>query len=123
MKPITSLGGLVALIGNIDPLQNVIMRIGHLPPAMEPQTKRVLVLVLLGNAFLKFVWANRVFGDCLVMWAQPPTIPMTQVPSPWIADAVGRLAGGLVIGLLVWTREFTSLPREIIMNDVPDTKA
>ena len=150
-----ALGGLLALIGNVDPLQNVTMQIGHLEtPAMELQTKLILVLVLLGNAFLKFVWANRVFGYCSVMMGAVPNDPDDAQAVPlarkaaelniraamnfnrglrsmyfalgavaWVAGAWALLAAGLVIGLLVWSREFASIPREIIMNDIPDTKA
>ena len=150
-----AMGGLLALIGNVDPLQNVTMQIGHLETAaMELQTKLILVLVLLGNAFLKFVWANRVFGYCSVMMgavpndpADPQAIPLARKAAElniraamnfnrglrsmyfslgavaWVAGAWALLAACLVIGLMVWSREFASVPREIILNDVPDTKA
>ncbi|AKS47263.1 Uncharacterized membrane protein [Octadecabacter temperatus] len=149
-----AMGGLLALIGNVDPLQNVTMQIGHLEtPAMELQTKLLLVLVLLGNAFLKFVWANRVFGYCSVMMgavpndpADPQAVPLARKAAElniraamnfnrglrsmyfalgavaWIAGAWALLAACLAIGFLVWSREFTSIPREIILNDIPDTK-
>lgn len=150
-----AMGGLLALIGNVDPLQNVTMQIGHLEtPAAMLQTKLILVLVLLGNAFLKFVWSNRVFGYCTVMMGSVPSDPADAQAVPlarkaaelniraalnfnrglrsmyfalaaiaWIAGAWALLAACLVVGYLVWSREFASLPREIILNDIPDTKA
>ncbi|HCP82006.1 MAG TPA: DUF599 domain-containing protein [Octadecabacter sp.] len=150
-----AIGGLLALIGNVDPLQNVTMQIGHLEtPAMELQTKLILVLVLLGNAFLKFVWANRVFGYCSVMMGAVPNDPADAQAVPlarkaaelniraamnfnrglrsmyfalgavaWIAGTWALLAACLGVGFLVWSREFASLPREVILNDIPDTKA
>lgn len=150
-----AMGGLLALIGNVDPLQNVTMQIGHLEtPAMELQTKLILVLVLLGNAFLKFVWSNRVFGYCSVMMgavpndaADPRAVPLAQKAAElniraamnfnrglrsmyfalgavaWVAGAWALLVACCVIGLLVWTREFTSVPREIILSGGTDTKA
>ncbi|SMX43716.1 DUF599 domain-containing protein [Octadecabacter ascidiaceicola] len=150
-----AMGGLLALIGNVDPLQNVTMQIGNLEtPAMELQTKLILVLILLGNAFLKFVWSNRVFGYCSVMMGAVPNDPDDAQAIPlarkaaelniraalnfnrglrsmyfalgavaWVAGAWALFAACLVIGSLVWSREFASLPREIILNDIPDTKA
>ncbi len=149
-----AMGGLLALIGNVGPLQNVTMQIGHLEtPAMELQTKLLLVLVLLGNAFLKFVWANRVFGYCSVMMGAVPNDPADERAVPlarkaaelniraamnfnrglrsmyfalgavaWIAGAWALLFACLATGFLVWSREFTSIPREIILNDISDTK-
>lgn len=39
------------------------------------EVKLVLVIVLIANAFLKFVWANRLFGYCSIMMASVPNDP------------------------------------------------
>ena len=71
-----AVGGLLALIGNVDPLVGVTENIGHLESSTGVlQTKLLLVLFLLCNAFLKFVWSNRVFGYCGVMMGAVPNDP------------------------------------------------
>ena len=71
-----AMGGLLALIGNVDPLRGVAVDIGNLESTdVVLQTKLLLVLLFLGNAFLKFVWANRVFGYCGVIMGAVPNDP------------------------------------------------
>lgn len=149
-----AVGGVLALIGNVDPLRGVAEEIAMVQsPTVIWQIKLGLVLVLLSNAFLKFVWANRVFGYCSVMIAAVPNDPNDKMAMPMAAKAgelniraamnfnrglrsmyfalgsVAWLAGpwALFIAVattawVVWSREFASVPRAIIMDDIPDTK-
>lgn len=144
-----AMGGLLALIGNIDPLRGVAADIGHVDsPAVVLQTKLLLVLFFLSNGFLKFVWANRVFGYCGVMMGAVPNDPDDPEAYPLAAKAAELniraalnfnrglrsmyfalgavawlagpwfLAGALCLtAWLVWTREFASIPRSIVLPD------
>ncbi|MGB7242584.1 MAG: DUF599 domain-containing protein [Sulfitobacter sp.] len=70
---VIAIGGTLALIGNADRLAGVaedLTLISHTARVLEV---KLLVLVLfLTNAFLKFVWANRLFGYCSVLVASVP---------------------------------------------------
>ncbi|MFK7744952.1 MAG: DUF599 domain-containing protein [Roseobacter sp.] len=70
---VIALGGTLALIGNADRLAGVAVDItlaDH--PAIVWEIKLMVVAILLTNAFLKFVWANRLFGYCSVLMAAVP---------------------------------------------------
>ena len=68
-----AIGGLLALIGNTAPLQGVAAEIGTAPaPAILWQIRLVPPAVLLVHAFLKFVWAHRIFGYGSVLMAAVP---------------------------------------------------
>lgn len=150
-----AVGGVLALIGNVEPLRGVAQEIAMVQsPVVIWQVKLGLVLALLANAFLKFVWSNRVFGYCSVMMAAVPNDPKHRMAQPMAAKAaelnvraamnfnrglrsmyfalgaVAWLAGPLPLFLavattawVVWSREFASVPRAIIMDDMPDTKS
>ena len=72
-----AMGGLLALIGNVEPLQGVATRLTNMESVSAVlQVKLFLPLFMLGNAFLKFVWSNRVFGYCsVIMGAEVPNDP------------------------------------------------
>ncbi|MBN2759927.1 MAG: DUF599 domain-containing protein [Rhodobacteraceae bacterium] len=71
-----AMGGLLALIGNVEPLQGVASRLTNIESAsVALQIKLFLPLFMLGNAFLKFVWSNRVFGYCSVVMGAVPNDP------------------------------------------------
>lgn len=144
-----ALGGLLALIGNVDPLRGLAAGIGQgAAPTVVLQLKLVLVLVLLGNAFLKFVWANRVFGYCSVMMGAVPND--ANDPSAaglarkaaelniraamnfnrglramyfalgalaWLVGPIGLAVALVMVSWLVWSREFASIPREIVLSN------
>lgn len=152
-------GGVLALIGNVDPLQGVAEDITMVQSAAVIwQIKLGLVLVLLTNAFLKFVWANRVFGYCTVMMAAVPNDaddPRASAMASkaaelniraamnfnrglrsmyfalgsvaWLAGPLPLLAASLVTAWVVGTREFASIPRAILLDELAplatDTKA
>ena len=73
---ILAIGGLLALIGNPSPLQSVNEALELGPAsALLWQTKLSFVGVFLVVAFLKFVWANRLFGYCSIIMASVPNDP------------------------------------------------
>ncbi len=142
-----AIGGLLALIGNVDLLAGVTERLGSVDPdGAVLQTKLFLALFMLGNAFLKFVWANRVFGYCSVVMGAVPEDPAHPQSRPlalkagqlngraamnfnaglrsmyfalcalaWLAGALVLLVGIAVTAWVVWSREFSSASREIIL--------
>ena len=81
-----AIGGALALIGNVD-------RLGGLTAALPGasaqalQLKLLAVVFLLVSGFLKFVWANRLFGYCAVVMGSVPndiTDPRAEI---WAAKA------------------------------------
>lgn len=70
------LGGLLALIANIDRLSEVASELTlEQTPVIVWQAKLAVVLFLVTNAFLKFVWSHRVFGYCSIVMAAVPNDP------------------------------------------------
>ncbi|MEK0164722.1 DUF599 domain-containing protein [Phaeobacter sp. A36a-5a] len=68
-----AIGGGLALIGNTDQLAGVAQDLSlESAPAFVWEVKILLVLLLLSNAFLKYVWAHRLFGYCFVLMAAVP---------------------------------------------------
>lgn len=68
-----ALGGTLAMIGNADQLAGVaedITLANH--PAIVWEIKLMVTALFLTNAFLKFVWASRLFGYCAVVMAAVP---------------------------------------------------
>jgi uncharacterized membrane protein len=149
-----AVGGVLALIGNVDPLRGVAEDIAMVQsPTVIWQIKLGLVLLLLSNGFLKFVWANRVFGYCSVMMAAVPNDPKDLMAQPmaakaaelnvraamnfnrglrsmyfalgalaWLAGPVPLMVAVALTAWVVWSREFASVPRAIIMDKMPGTK-
>jgi uncharacterized membrane protein len=73
---ILAVGGVLALIGNVAPLTGLAEEIGREDTsALLWQIRLLPCALLLTHSFLKFVWANRVFGYCSVMMAAIPTDP------------------------------------------------
>lgn len=70
---VIALGGTLALIGNADRLAGVAEDITLADqPAIVWEIKLMIVAFFLTNGFLKFVWANRLFGYCSVLMAAVP---------------------------------------------------
>ncbi|WP_293574642.1 DUF599 domain-containing protein [Phaeobacter sp.] len=68
-----AIGGGLALIGNTDQLVGVARDLSlDMAPAFVWDVKIIFVLSLLSNAFLKYVWAHRLFGYCFVLMAAVP---------------------------------------------------
>lgn len=71
-----AVGGVLALMGNPAPLAQVAEELTDAAaPILLWQIKLMVVALFLAHAFLKFVWANRVFGYCAVMMAAVPNDP------------------------------------------------
>ncbi len=69
-------GGLLALIGNGERLRSVASGLELNPASGTGWELRLLVpMFFVVNAFLKFVWAHRLFGYCAVMMAAVPNRP------------------------------------------------
>ncbi len=144
------LGGLLALMGNLDPLRGVAAQVGGQDaPILIWQLKLGLVAFFVTNAFLKFVWAHRVFGYGTVLFAAVPNDPGDPAALPramqaaelnvravinfnrglralyFALGALGWLLGGValvvttfVVIWVLWSREFASLPRSILLKDM-----
>jgi len=147
-----AVGGVLALIGNVDPLRGVADGITMTQsPTVVWQIKLGLVLVFLSNGFLKFVWSNRIFGYCSVMMSAVPNDVTDPQVGPlaakaaelniraavnfnrglrsmyfalgsvaWLAGPIPLLVAAVATGWLVWSREFASIPRAIILGDMPE---
>jgi uncharacterized membrane protein len=71
-----AIGGGLALLGNTEQLAGVAsdLAIGS-APALVWEIKILVVILFLANAFLKYVWAHRLFGYCAVLMAAVPNEP------------------------------------------------
>nr|WP_298293785.1 DUF599 domain-containing protein [uncultured Litoreibacter sp.] len=68
-----AIGGVLAVIGNTEALQGVAMDLTiEGGPTLIWQLKLLVVVAFLTHGFLKFVWANRLFGYCAVVMAAVP---------------------------------------------------
>ncbi len=71
-----AIGGGLALIGNPEQLADVASDLSlQTIPTIVWDIKILLILVFLTNAFLKFVWAHRLFGYCQILMAAVPNDP------------------------------------------------
>lgn len=141
-----AIGGVLALVGNPDRLRGVVQDFTQSgAPALLWQAKLLLVALLLTHAFLKFVWANRVFGYCAVMMAAVPGDAADPVAMPraaqaaelniraamnfnrglrsmyfalgalgWLLGPVPLMLATVAVVALLWSRDFASVPREIL---------
>jgi uncharacterized membrane protein len=148
---IFAIGGVFALIANTDPLRGVAAEISTEDiPIVVWQVKLGLVALMLSNGFLKFVWANRIFGYCSVMMAAVPNDPDHPEALPralqaaelniraainfnrglrsmyfalgglaWLVGSAPFLAATAAVIWLIWSREFASLPRDILLGKYP----
>lgn len=73
---VIAIGGTLALIGNAEQIAGVA---ADLTDARDPEIvwelKLLVIVVFLTNAFLKFVWSNRLFGYCSVIVGAAPNDP------------------------------------------------
>ncbi|SLN56549.1 hypothetical protein PEL8287_03041 [Roseovarius litorisediminis] len=71
-----AIGGCLALLGNLERLIGIATELTQeQDPAIVWEVKVLVILVFLTNAFLKFVWSNRLFGYCGVLIAAVPNDP------------------------------------------------
>lgn len=69
-----AIGGILALIGNTDRLEGLAAELVQERAAgMLWQFKLLVTMFFVVNAFLKFVWAHRLFGYCAIMMAAVPS--------------------------------------------------
>ena len=67
-----ALGGGLAVLGNSDQMMGLAQDFELTTRLAEIEIKMILVLLFLANAFLKFVWASRLFGYCAILMAAVP---------------------------------------------------
>jgi uncharacterized membrane protein len=67
-----AIGGGVALIGNAATLQGLAQDLTIGLDAAQLRLKLMVVVALLANALLKFIWSHRLFGYCAIMMAAVP---------------------------------------------------
>ena len=85
---ILAVGGVLALLGNVEPLADLAAEIGQDgAPALQWQIRLIPAALLLTAAFLKFAWSNRVFGHASVMMAAVPEDPANPLAAPRAARA------------------------------------
>lgn len=73
---VIAIGGTLALIGNAERLAGVAEDLTFaMHPAIVWEIKLLIVVIFLTNAFLKFIWSNRLFGYCSVVMAAVPNDP------------------------------------------------
>lgn len=78
-----AIGGAFALFGNAEEVAGLgnDLTLAN-DPAIMWEIKLVVVMVFLVNAFLKFVWSNRLFGYCAVLMAAVPNDPTDPRATP-----------------------------------------
>jgi len=78
-----AIGGALAMLGDLERVMGIA---DDLTPATGPiivwEVKILVILVFLANAFLKFVWSNRLFGYCAVIMAAVPNDPSDAAALP-----------------------------------------
>ena len=73
---VIAIGGTLAVLGNAERLANVAAEITLMDhPTIVWEIKLMVLTLFLTNAFLKFVWANRLFGYCAVLMGAVPNDP------------------------------------------------
>lgn len=83
-----AIGGSLALIGNTDQLRGLAQEFELTRGiAILWEIKLLLPLFFVVNAFLKFVWAHRLFGYCAVMMASVPNDPADPLAMPRAGQA------------------------------------
>ena len=146
-----AVGGVLALIGNVSPLEGVTEGLTQTrAPELLLQMKLMLVALFLSHAFLKFVWSNRIFGYCAVVMASVPNDPADAMATTragqaaelniraawnfnrglrsmyfalgalgWLVGAVPLMVATVAVVWLLWSREFASVPRDILLKVGP----
>ncbi|WP_299727936.1 DUF599 domain-containing protein [uncultured Tateyamaria sp.] len=70
---VIAIGGTLAVIGNAERVTSIANELTLMDaPAFVWEVKLVVLALFLSNAFLKFVWANRLFGYAAVVMAAVP---------------------------------------------------
>ncbi len=82
-----AIGGGVAVIGNSDRVRGLTDDLPLIAGEVPVEVKIIVVLLLLANALLKFVWSNRLFGYCSILMAAVPNDTMDPAAYPRAAQA------------------------------------
>ena len=70
---VIAIGGTLAVIGNADRVTDIAIDLTLMEtPTFVWEVKLVILALFLSNAFLKFVWANRLFGYAAVVMGAVP---------------------------------------------------
>ena len=77
-----AIGGGVALIGNAATLQGLAQDLTIGLDAAQLRIKLIVVVGLLANALLKFIWSHRLFGYCAIMMAAVPNDHTASMAAP-----------------------------------------
>ncbi len=82
-----ALGGGVALMGDAERLAGFAADFTLQTSRIVLEIKLLMVMVLVANALLKFIWANRLFGYCAILMAAVPNDPEDPTCYPRAAQA------------------------------------
>lgn len=84
-----AIGGCVALIGGADQITVFASELANttVAPKIVWEVKILLLMALLANGFLKFVWAVRLFGYCAIVMASTPNDPKNKTTYATAAKA------------------------------------
>ena len=147
-----AISGIFALLGDADRLRGVAGDFADSDaPVVVWEVKLFLILVFAANAFLKFVWSNRLFGYCSVMMGAVPndasdlayaraakaaeinifaaksynrglrTVYFGIASTAWLIGPEALLAAAVVTLVMILRREFASQSREILMQTEPES--
>ncbi len=141
-----AIGGGLALIGNTEQLLGVAEDLSLEAPEVVWEVKILLVLLFLANALFKFIWAHRLFGYSAVVMAAAPNdetdiayhraaqsaditnsaarsfnrglraLYFALGAAAWLLGPVALLAATLVTTYTIWSREFRSHSREVLLR-------
>jgi len=143
-----AIGGVLAVVGNTEQIQHVASDLTlENTPSIIWQIKLLVVALFLTHGFLKFVWANRLFGYCAVIMASVPneleaptvyaratqaadiniraawnfnrglrTIYFSLGALAWLLGPVALIIATSCVTYIIWQREFSSLPRTILLS-------
>ncbi len=84
-----AIGGCVALLGGADQLTMFASDLANtqVAPKVVWEVKILLLMILLANGFLKFVWSVRLFGYCAIVMASTPNDEEDAAAYPTAAKA------------------------------------
>ncbi len=101
-----ALGATLAMIGNSEQVAGVAEDITLAnQPALIWEIKLMAVALFLANAFLKFVWSNRLFGYCAVLMAAVPN----DTEDPKATHRAAKAADINIIGARSFNRGLRSI--------------
>ncbi|MCE6951179.1 DUF599 domain-containing protein [Cereibacter sphaeroides] len=82
-----AVGGGMALIGDPDRLATLVRDLTLPADTVRLELRVILVMFIVANAFLKFVWSHRVFGYCAILMAAVPNEASDPRAQPLAAQA------------------------------------